>query len=197
MLKQLLQSGMCVLLLLPSFSATGLSAPALVYNPLSSGDGISGAFRQDTLTLGNVPITANVSRAGIRFDNMHKHYPNNDCDAPPSNFAVQGTMSQPGPALDFDGSDDYVNISYNLNQSSLTLEAWGKPTCNNRMYVISNDNPGNHGACTAPSFSNCPGNLSALTATNSCSNTVSYMVTTTGSPAPTLTYVFTGATRCT
>ncbi|HRK82247.1 MAG TPA: choice-of-anchor D domain-containing protein, partial [Saprospiraceae bacterium] len=50
------------------------------------------------------------------------------------------------------------------------------------------------GACTAPSFSNCPGNLSALTTTNSCSNTVSYTVTTTGSPAPTLTYVFTGAT---
>ncbi|HRJ13650.1 MAG TPA: hypothetical protein PLI34_01585, partial [Saprospiraceae bacterium] len=84
MLKQLLQSGMCVLLLLPSFGATGLSVPALVYNTLSSGDGISGAFRQDTLNLGNVPITANGMRTAVI------HVNSNDCDEADYDFAVQG-----------------------------------------------------------------------------------------------------------
>jgi len=60
-----------------------------------------------------------------------------------TNFTVVPTAG----ALSFDGGDDYINVNYSLNQATLTLEAWVKPTAvTGRYYVISNDSPGSYGA---------------------------------------------------
>jgi hypothetical protein len=50
--------------------------------------------------------------------------------------------------------------------------------------------------CTVPAFTSCPGNQTANTLSTSCDNAVTYSstVSVTGSPAPTITYAFTGAT---
>ena len=69
-----------------------------------------------------------------------------DANACTSSCSKMVTVNTPGAALNFDGANDYVDVNYNLNQSSLTLEAWVKPTSSARMYVICNDNDGNHGA---------------------------------------------------
>ncbi|MCC6458984.1 MAG: choice-of-anchor D domain-containing protein, partial [Saprospiraceae bacterium] len=71
---------------------------------------------------------------------------NNDCNEAVYDFAVTGTGFLQGAALAFGAANDFVNVNYNLNQSSLTLEAWVKPTSAARMYVICNDKDGFHGA---------------------------------------------------
>ncbi len=50
------------------------------------------------------------------------------------------------------------------------------------------------GACVAANFSTCPTNQTANVAINSCSAIKNYTAITAGSPTPTLTYAFTGAT---
>ena len=47
--------------------------------------------------------------------------------------------------------------------------------------------------CTAPTFTNCPNNMTAGTNTNACTAVVTYNPTTSGT-SPTLTYTFSGAT---
>ena len=48
--------------------------------------------------------------------------------------------------------------------------------------------------CIAPTFSECPSDQSANTATGTCAATVIYTASAIGSPAPTVSYAFTGAT---
>ncbi|MBL7813632.1 MAG: hypothetical protein JNL70_01415 [Saprospiraceae bacterium] len=57
------------------------------------------------------------------------------------------TVTYPaGAALHFDGTNDYVDVNVNLNQSSQTLEAWIYPQSSARMYAISNDKANSWGA---------------------------------------------------
>src|SRR5262249_19722716 len=48
--------------------------------------------------------------------------------------------------------------------------------------------------CSTVTFTTCPGNQSANTTSGACTAVVSYTVATSGTPAPTYTYVLTGAT---
>ncbi len=83
------------------------------------------------------------SAVGLRTATMHVN--NNDCNEGDYDFAIKG-MAEAGAALNFDGADDNVTVSYDLNKSALTLEAWVRPTSSARMYAICNDNPNNYGA---------------------------------------------------
>ncbi|MBA3900124.1 MAG: hypothetical protein H0X62_07935, partial [Bacteroidetes bacterium] len=48
--------------------------------------------------------------------------------------------------------------------------------------------------CTMPAFTSCPSNMNVGTSTNSCDAIVNYSVTASGTPNPTINYVFSGAT---
>ena len=50
------------------------------------------------------------------------------------------------------------------------------------------------GSCQAPVFTTCPGNQNGLSTANTCNPAISYTTAVTGTPAPALTYVFSGAT---
>jgi hypothetical protein len=50
------------------------------------------------------------------------------------------------------------------------------------------------GSCTPPTFTTCPSNIAVPNLPGSCGAVVSYTAVATGSPAPTLSYVFSGAT---
>jgi hypothetical protein len=53
---------------------------------------------------------------------------NNDCDDASYNFAIQGTGTGTAPAnaLDFDGTDDHIDISHFERPDTMTIEAWIK-----------------------------------------------------------------------
>ncbi len=78
----------------------------------------------------------------------------------------------------------------------------GSGTLNTTIHISSNDcDEGDYdfalqatGICIPLSFTTCPGNQNVTASLGLCRSTVNYTVATTGSPAPTITYDFTGAT---
>ena len=93
------------------------------------------------------PVIFNTSILGVKNASIIIY--SNYCVTQKYDFALQGTGSNPGAALNFEGTVSKVNIPYdsrfNLSKSNFSVEYWAKPTDVNgkAQWVISKDNGGN------------------------------------------------------
>lgn len=84
-----------------------------------------------TINSGTTLISNQGSISGANFATFNTNDPKTVAPGDPTLTVVQGAT--PGAALDFDGTDDLVNIPHNaaFNITTLTAECWIKTTANN------------------------------------------------------------------
>jgi hypothetical protein len=87
---------------------------------------------------GSTTFTVNFTAGGGGIRTATVNIANSDCDENPYDFAIQA-ISLPGAALNFDGSNDFVNIpdAANLDLNfPLTLETWFRQTNNSGWRIM-------------------------------------------------------------
>ncbi len=106
-------------------AATTLTVADIVVSGTNAGDFVVSNFTNNTTVAGNATTTFDVtftpSATGIR--NATITINNSDCDEAAYDFAVRGTGVAPTNALDFDGTNDWVNTSI-VMPSTYTKEVW-------------------------------------------------------------------------
>jgi hypothetical protein len=106
-----------------SFSGTNASDFAVTTAPASS----IAAGGSTTFTVTLTATATGTRTATISIANNDNCYGNN-----PYTFNLSGTAFTPATGLNFDGSNDYINVSSNTNipvgNSTYTIEAWIKPS---------------------------------------------------------------------
>ena len=106
-------------------------------------------------------------------------------------FTIDGTDITPQISL----SDSKATYSISsLSIGSHNVVATYYPASSGCNYLSSTSATLAQTVNGAPSFTSCPGNLSANTASGLCPAVATYTATATGTPAPTLAYAFTGVT---
>jgi len=107
---------------------------------------------------------------------------------------VVGNAGSLSSAITIINNDNTDNVSGTFNNAPNNTNV----TLNGTGYKASYNNGNNDVVmgpqCTAPSFTTCPSNQSANTASNACSAAVSYTSVVSGTPAPSVTYTLSGAT---
>jgi hypothetical protein len=103
-----------------SFSGANASEFSVTNSPASIAANSSG-----TITISLTPTSTGTKSATISISN-------NDCYNNPYTFKLSGTALTPATGLNFDGSNDYIDVSSNTNipvgNSNYTIEAWIKPS---------------------------------------------------------------------
>lgn len=97
-----------------SISITGADATSFTISPLSPSSPVT-ASSSAVFSVTFAPVSAGTKTAVI-------HILNDDCHEPDYQFAISGS-ADPGAALNFDGTDDYINCGTILT-ASYTKEAW-------------------------------------------------------------------------
>jgi len=112
-----------------------LAVTSIIISGINAGDFTPGtltpaspipAGMSATFTVTFDPSALGVSTATITVNN-------NDCDEAVYDFAIQGNGTTPGAALNFDGTNDYVQLPVGLTNSvggasAITVEYWFKGT---------------------------------------------------------------------
>ena len=144
----------------------------------------------DHTDFGSVPLL-NIEARTYKIQNLGTANLVIDSITSDNGLFVVGALSPAGPIAPADSASFTVTFNANVGGAQSAIITVYTKDCDEAVYdykVQANN------TCTPPSFSACPTGIAVNTGISNCAGIATYGATAVGTPAPTLTYLFTGQT---